>query len=664
MPKPSAYWAALLLAAFLAPQAWARQAAASEPMSAQGEVGNTSYTSLPFQAQVYDLCFNCSPDLEPAELFFDANPKSPFSDPAKMAQTRQDVAGKEKEGVVPSAGIQRWEATFAASFPKGAFAGEPDWVGADRDKGLDRMPEFAAWRDWIAAHPQYLDVAADGGTVPAAFRAWGGSWGHISPLTPLDAKDCPPDIAAGCDWGDAYAWRWARSSAKTGAYRLILSDFSDSQPGFAANVHDFNPRIVAAFVAAGTPYEAGLSDMSPVADRANWIVASHFNAWNDFNAAGYAKFYAALAARVGAATGRKALIVDQCGLTPAARRLFGTDARIVAKAMSPQNYVCMWDDHVIQADRTGPIATPPIQELAGFVLAAAREPQVRNGANLEADDEAYWTAIAKFYPTLDPTAQHEVGQKLLKRLWIWSAWAHIADRSGKVRRAIAFASRDYWDGGKLTALDPMTSIIRSVVPTRPFGPALYYSAAVERAVEQTEAKKVGTRDMEIATYLPARDLQALIDGGAPVGYYVSDAALPALGKNSAPSAWIVPGAEGLLPPAEQAALQAVAPVTSSADALAALPDQPLKLSKGLAGFGFYDATGKLVLVISNPATTPDAKAISGTVQLAKLDAADGTRQLRNLLTGAIQPVTVSMHAATFPVEVARWDTIVLSLVQS
>ena len=633
-------------------------------MSAKGDVGNTSYVSLPFQKQVYDLCFNCSPNLAPAELFFEANPKSPFSDKAKMAQTREDAAGKEKAGIVPSAGIQRWEATFAASFPKGTFVGEPDWVDEDRNKGFAQMPEFVAWRDWIAGHPQYLDMAADGGTMPVSFRAWGGSWGHISPLTPLDAKDCPADLKAGCDWGDLYAWRWAQSSAKTGAYGLILSDFSDSQPGVASNVHDFNPRIVAAFVAAGTPYGDGLTDASPLPDRAGWIVSNHFNAWNDFVAAGYAKFYAALAARVSAATGKQALIVDQCGLTPAARRLFGVDARIVAQKFSPQNYVCMWDDHVIQADRTGPIETPPMQELAGFILAAAREPLIRNGANLEADGEAYWTAIAKFYPSLNQADQREVGQKLLKRLWIWSAWAHIADRSGTVRRAIAFTSRDYWDGGALTGLDPLANVVRSVVPARPFGPALYYSATVERAVEQTAGRKAGTRDEEIATYLPARDLQSLIDGGAPVGYYVSDAALPALAKNNAPSAWIVADAEGLLPEGEQSALQALAPVVTSADALAALPDQPLKLSKGLAGFGFYDATGKLVLVISNPATTPDAQPVSGTVQLAKLEVSDGPHQLHNLLTGAAQPVTVSTHAATFPINVARWDTVVLSLGQS
>src|SRR3569833_2219898 len=135
MPKPSAYRPAAYWAAACAAACLASTASASEPMSGGGEVGNTSYASLPFQKQVYDLCFNCSPNLAPAELFFEANPKSPFNDRGKMAQTREDVAGKVKACVVPSAGIQRWEATFAASFPKGTFAGEPDWVDDDRGKG-------------------------------------------------------------------------------------------------------------------------------------------------------------------------------------------------------------------------------------------------------------------------------------------------------------------------------------------------------------------------------------------------------------------------------------------------------------------------------------------------------------------------------------------------
>ena len=237
-------------------------------------------------------------------------------------------------------------------------------------------------------------------------------------------------------------------------------------------------------------------------------------------------------------------------------------------------------------------------------------------------------------------------------------------------RAIAFAIRDDADGGKLTALDPMTSIIRR---------SCRHGRSVRRDGFATPSSKWSSRSalvLIVATRISpptcppatcrrcsmaAHPSAITVNGRHRVGL---DAALPALGKSSAPSAWIVPGAEGLLPPAEQAALQAIAPVVPSADALAALPDQPLKLSKGLAGFGFYDAAGQLVLVISNPATGPDAGAVSGTVQLAKLEAADGTHRLRNLLTGATQPVTVSMHATAFPVELARWDMIVLLLAQS
>lgn len=628
-----------------------------------GDVGRTSYATLPFQSQVYSLCWNCSPNLEPAELFFAANSQSPLNSSEGLKATRNSVADLEKAGTVPSAGVQRWESTFAASFPQGTFQGEPDWVTSDRAEGLPNQPEFAAWRDWIVAHPQYLDVAADGGTMPVSFRSWGGSWGHISPLTPLDPADCPPTAPKACDWGDLYAYRWSLSSAKTGAYGLILSDFTDSQPGFASNIHDFNPRIVAAFLASDSAADSGAPVQASVPDQARWIVANRFNQWNDFIATGYAKFYAALIADVGAKTGKKVLVVDQCGLTPASRRLFGVDARIMAQSVPPQNYVCMWDDHVMQEDRQGPIEAPPLRELAGFVLAAAREPSIRNGANLEADDPAFWKGIAKFYPTLGATDQHEVGLKLLKRLWVWSAWAHVADRSGQVRRALAFTSRDYWDTGKLAALDPLSRAIQSTVPARPFGPAFYYSAAAERSVEASQGKALGTQDQDLATYLPAADLQAAIDGGAPVGYYVSDAALPAIHKGTAnaPSAWIVLDADGRLPADEQASLSAVAPVVTATVAVNALQDQPFTLSRGLAGFGFYDAKGALVFVVSNPPTAADAQTVDGTVKLAGLTLPDGAHALKDLLTNATRPVQVVNHQATIPVHLARWDTAIFSL---
>jgi hypothetical protein len=304
--------------------------------------------------------------------------------------------------------------------------------------------------------------------------------------------------------------------------------------------------------------------------------------------------------------------------------------------------------------------------MAGFVLAAAREPLIRNGANLEADDPAYWSAIAKFYPTLGPASQREVGLKLMKRLWLWSAWAQIADRAGHPRRALALVSRDYWDSGSLAALDPLAQRIRTIVPTRPFGPALYYPASVERQVEAASGAQAGTRMEEPETYLSMRALQALIDSGAPVGYYVSDAAIGAIGGSgagNAPSAWIV--VEGaLLPADERSRLTAVAPVVDSAAALGRLPGQPLQLPPGLSGFGFYDQAGRLILVISNPSTAPDARPISGTITMAAAAFPTGARVATDLLNGDTLPVGFDGGRTSLAVALARWDTIAVAIAPS
>ena len=293
----------------------------------------------------------------------------------------------------------------------------------------------------------------------------------------------------------------------------------------------------------------------------------------------------------------------------------GVDARLLEPKVSPNNFICIWDDQVIQVGRSGPLATPPMGELAGYVLAAAREPYFRNGANLEADDAAYWAAIQSFYPTLPAATQTEVGLRLLKRVWLWSAWAHIADREGLVRRAIAFTSRDYWDVGTLTRIAPLQSLITNLVPGAPFGAALYYPVSVERATETANAASLPAGAVP-NTYLPPADLQVLLDSGAPVGYYISDVALPKISQaaGNAPSAWVVIDPTNVLPPSEMVSLKAVAPVVTSLAQLAALPDQPLLFSQGLAGFGFRAQTGQIVVVVSNPSTSANAPSVSGSVQ--------------------------------------------------
>jgi hypothetical protein len=621
-------------------------------------VGKTSYTTLPFISQIARPCWDCTVNLDPAQLFFSANPDSPFLNDALMARVRALSAAQSAQGIVPTAGMQRWEDTYEASFPAGTFAGEPAWIQADRAQGkFPSMPEFVAWRDFISSHPQYADMAFDGGTMPPQptyFRSWGGQWGYISPLTPLDNADCPPLRPQNCTWGDAFAYRWAETSERTGGYGIQLSDFTDGQP-YQNTLHDLNPRIVAAFAKTlpGNPVPGN----SPPQQTA-WINKNAYSAWTDFLDQGYAAFYATLASDVHDATGHAPLVIGQCNVSPSFKRTEAVDERILAKVLSPDNFMCTWDDQVIQLGRSGPLADPPIGELAGYILAAAREPLMRNGANMEADDTAYWSAIASFYPSLSAAARQEVGLKLLKRLWVWSAWAQIADRSGNPRRALAYASRDYWDVGSLTRIGPAATLIHTIVPAHPFGAALYYSVAVERATETASAAATPLGGVP-NTYLMPPALQGFLDGGGTVGYYVSDAALPALGAANAPAAWVVLGAGAMLPTSERAALQALAPIVTSASALAALPHMPLQISGGLAGFGFISNAGLVTVVVSNPSSSATAASVYGTVKVA--ESSPGQYVVTELQAGTTRVVTQANGYIAWPVDVARWDTEIFSI---
>jgi len=631
-----------------------REVLAAEPTDGLGNYGRTSYLKLPFANDVYQNCWACSSYLEPGQLFFENNPNSFFNNAQMMATARYGAAAQEAAGVLPNGVQQRWEDTYAASFPAGTFPNAPANVESDRAAGnLSNDGAFVAWRDFITSHPQYWDTAFDGGTMPSEadyFRAWGGQWGFISPLTPLDAADCPTGESA-CTWGDVFAGRWAKSAALSGGYNIALSDFGDSQPDRTSNYHDFNPRLIAKFAqASGIAVPAGT-----VPDQAKWIIANASPAWNDFLSEGYGTFFATLSSQLGAATGKQSVVIDQCGWSPSYRRWFGTDERIIATKLSPSHYLCLWDDQMIQTPRSGPVLAPPMQEVAGYVLAAAREPLMRNGANIEADDAAYWSAIAGFYPGLDATAQKEVGYKLLKRLWVWSSWAHIADRAGRVRRALAFASRDYWDAGTLTALNPLTKLIQTIYPAQPFGPAVYYSSTVERAREQQQGGIQGVGSFD-NYYLAPPVLQSFVDGGGVAGYYVSDAALGTIGKNlaNAPSAWIVLDAQGQMPQSELNQLAAIAPVVTSVAGLAALPNQPLSFTGGLTGFGFYDQNHRLIVVVSNPSTQPTATPLVGMIRLTGL--AGHRYVVTDLFSNTTQSLTATGGRAMMPVRMGRWDT--------
>ena len=615
--------------------------AQSSVTNAAGQIGLTNYTTLPFASSIWQTAWGATSGLEEANIFWQAG--SHFTNSGTMAEAHAAAAGWAPYGIVPFAGAQRWEDTYEIAQPAADFPGEPASIAADRATGEAAGPEFQAWVAWLKARPNLPIMAYDGGSMPWDWRGWNGSWGHVSPLMPLAAADCPPGMSA-CTFGDFWAYRWGQTAGLSGAYGVGLSDFSDSQPEQPSMFQGFNPEIISAFTAAsGISVPAGSVDQ-----RATWITDNAINAWNDNLSNGYGKFYAAIASRVSAATGQQALVINQCSLWPSLRRFYGTDERLFGSVLSPVNYMCVWDDQSMQVGRGG---QDPAWGIGGYVMAAAREPDMRNGANIEAEDGAYWEAIASFNPTLDAADQQEKGLKLLKRAWLEASWAQIATRQGTVRRAMAFMERDYADAG---SLDPtLQNLIGSIVPTQPFGLAVYYSTNAERALEAA----IAPQDPYTEAYYNPSLLFALKNAGVPVDYFVSDAALGALQPAARPAAWVILEHPELIPAAEMQQLQGIAPVLTSAAQVRSFA-APLAFSGGLTGTAFFDQNSRLILTVTNPA----ASTTNGTVTLRGVP--NGTYNVLDLFANTTVRVTVSGGSVTVPLSVARWDTVAYAISSS
>jgi hypothetical protein len=579
----------------------------------------------------------------PGNLFWSAG--TFFNNPGYMAAARYAASQRVVNGVVPTSSAQRWEDTYEISQPAGDFGDEPSWLVSDRANNgnpFTSMPEFKAWVAWEKARPNLQVVANDGGTMGQDFRPWGGTWGLITPMMPLARADCPPDMTR-CNYGDWYAARWAHTSRVSGAYGIILSDFANSLPGQPSWTQDFNPAIVKDFADAN---HIKLTAKT-TAQQSQVIIRNYLPLWNDYICKGYASFFNALATRITAATGQQALVVAGGFDWPGLNRSWGVDQRIMAAQHGlAKHLLVVSDDITIQIDRDGDNI---VWGIAGTVIAAAREPSIRNGAYLSANDSGFWAAVAQFNPTLKAAAQKEWGNKQLKRQWLEFAWAHVGTRQGGLRRALAFAWRDHWDAG---TVDPTTTtLIQTITPTRPFGFALYYSTAVERAIEPTGSTTLGA-------YLSPNDLLALRQT-IPVNYYVSDASLPNLTQDAWPAAWIVLDAGNLLPPAELASLSKIAPVFTSAAAAQAYANAPLSFTGGLTGTGFVDQNGRIIVTVTNPSTAANAGTINGAIVLRGIG--NGNFVLTDLYANTKTEVYASGGTATIPVSVGRWDTMAFAL---
>jgi len=622
--------------ALLAGIALAPSLAEAGTINASGQVGNTSYSSLPFASTIYGQSWGSSPGLIFNNLFWQQGKN--FTNSNTMNAARQYANKLASSGIVPASGAQRWEDTYEAARPAGAFYNEPSWINNDRwSQNLLNSPEAQAWVQWQGGRSNLFLMGSDGGQEGASFRAWGGNWGHISPLMPISSGDWPPGVQ-NATYGDWFAYRWGQTAQLSGAFGIMLSDFTDSQPVAPSYKVGFNPELISKFQSATGAYVPGGS----TSYRASYITSHYMAQWNDFLADGYGHFFGSLASRLGAATGHQGLVINQCGQWPSARRFQGIDGKRILNNMSSANYLCVWENQTMAPGRDG---KPMIWGIGGMVIAAARDPDIRIGGNLSADDSAFWQAVSRFWGSLSYNDQHERGLKELKRAWLETAWSHVATRQGTVRRALAFMSRDFWDVGKLDST--VTNLIQSIVPTRPFGYAVYYSSASERAAEA----RIPTTGVN-GTYMHPDKLLAFKQGGGAVGYYVSDAAINSLQSSARPAAWIV---LDTLSSSETSKLQSIAPVLTSLSAAQSYQNAPLSYSSGLTGMGFYDQNNRLIVTVENQGN----QGLNGSVKLRGL--ASGTYTVRDLFTNGSTWFTVTNGQTQFPVTINRWDTRVFAI---
>ncbi|WP_377807379.1 carbohydrate-binding domain-containing protein [Azospirillum sp. A29] len=511
--------------------------AATLPKNDHSASAGVSSDRPPLMSDVSTISWGADRGLAPQHLFWELVPD--YANAAHLKETRDVAAGHLADGVMPLIGLQLWEDTFEFSQNGGEFA---------------NLGGHKAWVSWVKAHPQYLGRDGDGNVLNSdSSNPYG--WGYVSPLMPLDAKDAPAGWTGGtAHYADWMADKLGRLSALTGTRGYELADFFDGSPH--SGVMDFfNSRMIAEFSSKTGIKVAG----STLAQQAQDIVDNHPTQWLEYFVDGWAYGWKALDDAIVKNTGKAAWLTTQVSFTPAAMREFaGVDARVIADKMNEKDI--LFNVQTLERFEMQHKQAPASYEQAMLGIHAARAPDAHFGHMMSSSEDDYWGAVNSLYTGVTGTVRDELGWGRLEQTWLQSGWTMIADDQGGVRRAAEQWSRSYHDWGEVK--QPWLDMLRDIVPTRPFGPALYYSANAEKAMNALEPAGNSIGNAYLGELL--EPITKLHDAGVPFGYYVSDAALQSMTKASAPSAFIIPQAtyEGhnLFSDAEIAALKAKAPV--------------------------------------------------------------------------------------------------------
>lgn len=632
------YWNGTLSFA-VAKEAFA--APATVPKADHSATAAVSADRPPLAAEVSTISWGADRGLAPQHLFWEAVPD--YASAAHMKETRELAASHLAAGIMPVIGLQAWEDTMEYSLPGGRFA---------------NLPGHQAWVAWVKAHPQYQGVDAQG-AVHHATAADPYGWGYVSPLMPLDAKDAPEGWTGGtAHYADWLADKLGRLAAHTGTRGFEFADFYDGSP-HSGVMNYFNARMIAEFSAKTGIAVGG----STVAEQAADIRAHHPTEYLDYFVEGWSYGWKALDEAIVKYTGQPAWLTTQVSFTPAAMREYaGVDVRVLGETMNLKDI--LFNVQTLERFEMQHKQAPASYEQAMLGIHAARAPDGHYGHMLSSSENDYWGAVNSLYTGVDGAVREELGWGRLEQTWLQSGWTNIVQDDGSVRRAAEQWSRSYHDWGQVE--ESWLTLLRDIVPTRSFGPALYYSVNAERAMNALEPTGNDIGNAYLGELLTP--ITKLHDAGVAFGTYVSDEALPAITAANAPSAWIIPqrtyNGHDLFTDAEIARLKATAPVLVGDEAITY--HHPLSFTDSdpdaqITGYGFYDQSDRLIVVASDRVDFDDTAARRAVATHVELSLRNGHYRVEDLIHHTTQSFDVLDGSGGFDTTIARWDTGVFAI---
>jgi hypothetical protein len=533
----------------------------------------------------------------PEQLFWN---NVPANNNHHLQEMKNAAKGIESDGRVPQLGSVAWGYEYRA-----ATGGDTSSISPLPD--MSKVGGWKQWGEWMKDpnHVKYHSTNWYGSTEP----------GYVTPIMPMDPADWPSEWVAPPNWISPKEWVDNKpvSTISYGQWignRLSqLALWTDNRGIYCADyvvgltwgdAIDYNERVVDNFAAwAGVEIPQGT-----ISQRANYIQYNYKSDWFDYKCARFAEFYCSMGQNL-LDNGKTPLIGGQTlGLT----RDSGNDFRIYIQGKNgsmtlPGRY---WFFNLeLQSDD---LRTPHLNWESSIRMGvlASREPDMQLGAQLNA-----FGGQGSFDNALKNAGRDKAwGQNHITQQWLSVGWTHILDRNGLVRRAPMSFMRSYWDAGKTP--NEEFELLLKYIPRKPFGPALYYSVAIERQFEKGHGKYSNSWYMCFEKFL--RELSPIQHAtrqgslrGAFSGFYVSDASIDHLKPADYPAAWIVYDSDSL-PDDERIKLEAIAPIIDPDKSLSNAAKQLFPLcpvyieqdtSECLNGLAFVDQNKSVIILVSN-----------------------------------------------------------------